>query len=153
MTQFLLLSIGGFRVGAIYALSALGLVVIHKATKTVNFAHGAFIMLGSYGAYVGVVSWGLPYWAVYVLVPGTVGLFGALLEFVLFRRIRTADAFTVVIITVFISILVTEWVRIIFESDVMTVPSVVSGAPFRFGSLILTRLRVAGSSVVHSQLV
>lgn len=138
MTQFLLLSLGGLRIGAIYALSALGLVVIHKATKTVNFAHGAYIMLGSYGAYLGVVSWGLPYWAVYVLVPAAVGLFAMILQYVLFRRIRIADAFTVVITTVFISILVTEWIRIIFESDVLTVPSAVSGVPFRFGSLILT---------------
>lgn len=84
------------------------------------------------------MRWGLPYWAVYVLVPTVVGLFAVILQYVLFRRIRIADAFTVVITTVFISILVTEWIRIIFESDVLTVPSAVSGVPFRFGSLILT---------------
>jgi branched-chain amino acid transport system permease protein len=138
MTQFLLLSMGGLRIGAVYALSALGLVVIHKATKTVNFAHGAYIMLGSYGAYIAVVRWGLPYWLVYLIVPAAVGLLAAFLEYVLFRHIRIADAFTVVITTVFVSILITEWIRIIFESDMLPVPSAVSGAPFRFGPLILT---------------
>ncbi len=138
MTQYLLLTMGGLRIGAIYALSALGLVVIHKATKTVNFAHGAFIMLGAYGAFLGVVKWGLPYWLVYLLVPAGVGALAAVLEYHLFRRIRLADAFTVVITTVFVSILATEWIRIIFESDVLAVPSVISGAPFIIGKLIVT---------------
>ncbi len=138
MTQFLLLTMGGLRIGAIYALSALGLVVIHKATKTVNFAHGAFIMLGAYGAFLGVVKWGLPYWLVYVVVPVGVGAAAAILEYYLFRRLRLADAFSVVITTVFVSILVTEGVRIVFESDVLTVPPVLSGAPFMIGPLIVT---------------
>jgi branched-chain amino acid transport system permease protein len=138
MTEFLLLTMGGLRIGAVYALSALGLVVIHKATKTVNFAHGAYIMLGSYGAYVAVVLWALPYWVAYILVPVAVGLFAAVMEYLFFRRIRVADAFTVVITTVFISILLSEWMRIVFESEVLPVPSVVSGTPFRVGPLIVT---------------
>ena len=138
MMQFLLLTMGGLRIGAIYALSALGLVVIHKATKTVNFAHGAFIMLGAYGAFLGVVRWGLPYWAVYIIVPIGVGAIAAILEYYLFRRLRLADAFSVVITTVFMSILVTAWIRIVFESDVLTVPSVLSGAPLVVGPLIVT---------------
>ncbi len=138
MTQFLLLTMGGLRIGDIYALSALGLVVIHKATKTVNFAHGAFIMLGAYGAFLGVVKWGFPYWLVYVLVPVAVGLLSAVLEYYLFRRIRLADAFTVVITTVFVSILVTEWIRIVFESDVLTVPPALSGPQLIVGPLIIT---------------
>ncbi len=138
MMELLLLSVGGLRIGAVYALSALGLVVIHKATKTINFAHGAYIMLGGYGAYVGVVMLHLPYWLVYVLVPIAVGLLAAVMEYALFRRIRVADAFTVVITTVFISILLSNLMRFIFESEVLPVPSAVSGTPFRIGSLIVT---------------
>jgi branched-chain amino acid transport system permease protein len=138
MTQFLLLTLGGLRIGAIYGLSALGLVVIHKATRTVNFAHGAFIMLGAYGAFLGVVKCGLPYWIVYIAAPVAVGVLAAILEYCLFRRIRLADAFTVVITTVFVSILATEGIRIVFQSDVLTVPSVISGAPLIVGPLIVT---------------
>ncbi len=138
MMELLLLSVGGLRIGAVYALSALGLVVIHKATKTVNFAHGAYIMLGSYGAYVGVVTLRLPYWLVYLLVPPAVGLLAAVTEYVLFRRIRVADAFTVVITTVFVSILLSNLMRFVFESEVLPVPSAVSGASLRFGPLIVT---------------
>ena len=138
MMEFLLLSMGGLRIGAVYALAALGLVVIHKATKTVNFAHGAYIMLGSYGAYFGVVRFGVSYWLVYILVPVAVGLFAGAVEYLLLRSIRVADAFTVVITTVFVSVLLSELARVIFESEVLSVPSAVSGMPFRLGPLIVT---------------
>jgi branched-chain amino acid transport system permease protein len=101
-TQFLLLVLGGLRIGAVYSLAAIGLVVIHKATKTVNFAHGAFIMLGAYGAYVGLQWLAAPYWSVYLIVPLLVGAFAAVMQFFVLRRLRVADAFYIVITTVFI---------------------------------------------------
>jgi branched-chain amino acid transport system permease protein len=130
---------GGLRIGAVYALAALGLVVIHKATKTVNFAHGALIMVGAYGTYLCVEAFHLPYWLAYCIVPVLVGAMAVVLEAVLFRRIRMEDAFTVVITTVFVSILVTEFARIIFESDVYPVESFISGPPFILGPFIVTR--------------
>lgn len=138
MTQFLLLSFGGLRIGAIYAVAAIGLVVIHKATKTVNFAHGAFIMLGAYGAFVGVERLGLPYWMVYILVPVAVGLMVAAFEYLVLRRMRVADSFSLVIVTVFAGTLTSEAIRIVFESETQTVPAVLSGAPLIVGPLIIT---------------
>ena len=38
-------------IGAIYALIAIGIVSIFKATKVVNFAHGYLIMFGAYFYY------------------------------------------------------------------------------------------------------
>jgi branched-chain amino acid transport system permease protein len=138
LSQLPLLLLGGLRIGAIYALSAIGLVVIHKATRTVNFAHGAFIMLGSYGAYMGVERLHIPYWTVYLLVPVLVGLFAAALEFSLLRRLRSADAFSTVITTVFISVLLTEAARLEFESDILNVPSFISLPPLLLRSIVLT---------------
>jgi branched-chain amino acid transport system permease protein len=139
MVEFLLLSLGGVRLGAIYALAAIGLVVIHKATRTVNFAHGAFIMLGAYGAFLGVERWGMPYWLVYIVVPVAVGAMAMAFEFLVLRRLRLADAFSVVITTVFASLLITEWIRIVFESESLTVPPVFSGSPWIIGSIVVTR--------------
>jgi branched-chain amino acid transport system permease protein len=139
MVEFLLLSLGGARIGAIYALAAIGLVVIHKATRTVNFAHGAFIMLGAYGSFIGIERWGMPYWLVYIVVPVAVGAVAMAFEFLVLRRLRLADAFSVVITTVFASLLITEWIRIVFESESLTVPPVFSGSLWVIGSVIVTR--------------
>ena len=138
LSQLPLLLLGGLRIGAIYALSAIGLVVIHKATRTVNFAHGAFIMLGSYGAYMGVERLHIPYWTVYLLVPVLVGLFAAALEFSLLRRLRSADAFSTVITTVFISVLLTEAARLQFELDILNVRSFISLPPLLLRPIVLT---------------
>ena len=77
MTELALIVLGGLKFGAIYALAALGLVVIHKATRTVNFAHGSFVLLGAFGAFYIQVDQGLPAWAAYLLVPVAVGIFSA----------------------------------------------------------------------------
>ncbi|MEW9921093.1 branched-chain amino acid ABC transporter permease [Marimonas sp. MJW-29] len=48
MGQFLQFAINGLMSGAIYALIAIGIVSVFKATKVVNFAHGYLIMFGAY---------------------------------------------------------------------------------------------------------
>ncbi|MBS0241763.1 MAG: branched-chain amino acid ABC transporter permease, partial [Proteobacteria bacterium] len=55
------LLIGGLSSGAIYALVALGIVLIYKATGTINFAHGEFLMISGFLAYTLYVIIGLPY--------------------------------------------------------------------------------------------
>lgn len=48
MGQFVQFAINGLMSGAIYALIAVGIVSVFKATKVVNFAHGYLIMFGAY---------------------------------------------------------------------------------------------------------
>jgi len=48
VTQFLQLLISGVSLGAVYALLALGFVVVFKASGVVNFAHPALLMVGAY---------------------------------------------------------------------------------------------------------
>jgi len=59
----------GIAIGAIYALLALGIVLIFKTTLVLNFAHGEVAMLTTLFAYSIIVSLGFPYW---------VGVIGAL---------------------------------------------------------------------------
>ena len=48
MSDFLTYLVNGISLGGIYALIALGFVVVFKATEVVNFAHGSFVVLGAY---------------------------------------------------------------------------------------------------------
>jgi len=45
--HYLQLAVDGVRAGSIYALIALGFVVIHSVTGIINFAQGEFVMLGA----------------------------------------------------------------------------------------------------------
>ncbi len=133
------LLLGGLKIGAIYSLAALGIVVIHKATTTVNFAHGALIMLGAYFGFFLLRLLGLPYAAVYVLAPIAVGGVAAGAEWLFLRRLRRSDAFNVVISTIFIALAATELIRVVYRSDLLSIPQVWSGPPLFIGEVVLTR--------------
>lgn len=77
--------------GAFYALLALGLAVIFGMLGVVNFAHGAFYMLGAFGSYVLLDSWGVNFWVALPLVPVVLGAAGTVLERLFIRRLAPLD--------------------------------------------------------------
>ncbi|MBD2897276.1 High-affinity branched-chain amino acid transport system permease protein LivH [Actinomadura sp. RB99] len=77
--------------GAFYALLALGLAVIFGMLGVVNFAHGAFYMLGAFGSYVLLDSWGVNFWVALPLVPVVLGVAGTVLERLFIRRLAPLD--------------------------------------------------------------
>jgi branched-chain amino acid transport system permease protein len=136
---FLQLAFGGLALGSLYALSAVGLVVIHKATRSVNFVQGGFIMLGAYAAWLLGPRFGWPAWAVYLAGPVLVGLFAAALEAGILRRLRHADPFAAIIATIFLGLALVEAVRLFFGADMLAVQSPVSAyEAFDVGPLYVT---------------
>ena len=96
MSTFVLLTITGFGLGAMYFLIASGLSLIYGLMGVLNFAHGAFITVGSYGTwwtsvhvFDGIHSslWRFLASASLGLVAG--GVFAALVELVLIRPLYT----------------------------------------------------------------
>lgn len=107
---------------AIYALAALGLNLHFGYTGLLNFGQVAFMMVGSYGLGVGVVTWGLSLWtALFIAVLASVVL--ALLLGIPTLRLR-GDYLAIA------TIAVGEALRILFESDV-AVP--ITNGPFGLG--------------------
>ena len=52
MVRFLQACADGLLTGALYALIGMGLALIFGVMRIVNFAHGAFLMVGMYATYV-----------------------------------------------------------------------------------------------------
>ncbi|MEU8802736.1 branched-chain amino acid ABC transporter permease [Spirillospora sp. NPDC048819] len=77
--------------GAFFALLALGLSVIFGMLHVVNLAHGAFYMLGAFGAFIALDSFGLNFWLSLVLVPLLLGAGGIVLERLFIRRLTPLD--------------------------------------------------------------
>ena len=62
--------INGLKIGSVYALVALGYTMVYGIIKLINFAHGDFIMVGSYVLLYTIpimVAGGLPAWAAVIL--------------------------------------------------------------------------------------
>ncbi|MFB9236747.1 branched-chain amino acid ABC transporter permease [Plantactinospora siamensis] len=91
MTGFLQNTFNGLVSGAFYALLALGLAVIFGMLRVVNFAHGAFYMLGAFGAYVLLTEAGVPFWWALVIVPVVLGVLGMALERAFIHRLTRLD--------------------------------------------------------------
>ncbi|MBV8467130.1 MAG: branched-chain amino acid ABC transporter permease [Burkholderiales bacterium] len=90
----------GLNNGAFYALLSLGLAVIFGMLNVVNFAHGAFYMLGAFGALIGYEylgnwmgqeGWHLSFWAALVVVPVVIGLIGVIIEKTMLSRLYKVD--------------------------------------------------------------
>ncbi|MES2529807.1 MAG: branched-chain amino acid ABC transporter permease [Pseudomonadota bacterium] len=138
--EFIQLLISGAALGCIYALIALGFVLIYKATETVNFAQGELMMLGACTGYLLMLWFKLPFlWAALVSVVGMVG-FGMLLERLAIRPILGQPQFTVVMLTIGLGYitrgLVTMLPGIGTDSHVLDVPY--RGEVWKFGALVLS---------------
>ena len=100
MSVALQLVVSGLALGSIYALLALSLVIINKATEVVNFAQGEMAMLGTFAALAVLGALRLPLWLV-MLAAFPLGMaFGALVERVAMRPLASKPPINALIATI-----------------------------------------------------
>jgi branched-chain amino acid transport system permease protein len=103
VARFLQLAFQGLSLGAIYALIALGFVIVFKGSGVFNFAHGEFVMGG---AYIVVVGAGTMSWGLAVAVSCAVLIVAALVaERLLLRPMLGRPLFAVIMVTLGLSIM------------------------------------------------
>jgi branched-chain amino acid transport system permease protein len=137
MTTFLQLMVNGLGKGAVFALLALGFVVIYKATEVVNFAHGSLVLFGGYlvlvtkdhlgwagGAIVGIFS---------------AGLLALAVERLLLARSRHADPFSLALLTIGVDVIVTEEIVRRLGVSVPFIGDAWDAKPIQLGGITLFR--------------
>ncbi len=142
--------VSGLATGCVYALIALGFVLIFKATDVVNFAQGEFVMASGFISYTLLIKLGLPYWLVFLVTILLSGFMGVILERVVVRPIMDAPIFSIVIATIGASTVMRSSAGIVYGYDVLPLPTIFSKDPLRFGVLNFTAmdLGVIGFSLV-----
>nr|WP_315256012.1 branched-chain amino acid ABC transporter permease [uncultured Duganella sp.] len=118
MSQLLL----GLVNGSFYAMLSLGLAVIFGLLNVINFSHGALYMMGAFLAWMGIEYLGLNYWAMLVLAPLIVGVFGVIIEKTMLRHLYKLDHLYGLLLTFGITLLVEGVFRSFYG---------VSGQPFQ----------------------
>jgi branched-subunit amino acid ABC-type transport system permease component len=129
------LLLSGLAVGCIYGLVALGFVLIYKATELVNFAQGDLLMLGAFTCYMFIVWYGMGYWLAFALAVVMIGLFGALLDWAILRRVIGQPQFAVVMLTIGLGAVFRSFASIAWGSEIYTLPSPFSGRQATLGGL------------------
>ena len=139
MSQVLQLLLAGVAQGCVYALVALGFVLIYKATETVNFAQGDLMMLGAFFALTGGTVLGLPYWLTIVFAMAVMAAFGMLAERLLLRPVLGQPAFTVVMVTIGLGYILRGVVTLVpgWGTDTYTLATPFANAVVRLGGVVL----------------
>src|SRR4051812_24148948 len=90
MDLFLQLLFTGIGIGAVYALVALGFVLIFRATNVVNFAQGEFSMVAAFLMVVFAVDLEWPYWLSFLVALGGMALLGIIFNLGVYIPFATA---------------------------------------------------------------
>ncbi|TDA67535.1 MAG: branched-chain amino acid ABC transporter permease [Clostridia bacterium] len=136
-TEILQLMIGGFATGSIYALIALGFVLIYKATGILNFAQGELMMVGAYIYFALVTELQLPFLAAFLLTLVLSGILGLVLEFVFIERMVGEPVFSVVVITLGLASLLRSLTGIVFGVLEKGLATPFSGKSLAIGPLVI----------------
>ncbi|MBA2945699.1 ABC transporter permease subunit [Streptomyces himalayensis] len=107
MDDILRFALLGLGLGALYALTAQGIVLIYRGSGVLNFAHGAIGMAAAYVQWELAVQHGVPYWTAVgcgVLVAGTLGVLTHLL---VMRPLRRASSLARLVGTLAVFIVLT----------------------------------------------
>ncbi|GAA1511654.1 MULTISPECIES: branched-chain amino acid ABC transporter permease [Streptomyces] len=140
MTTFAELLLNGISIGSVYALIALGFVVIFRATEVVNFAHASLLLAGGY--VTAVLHDDIGFWLALLAGIGGAAAVGAGVEFLVMRRYRGSNHSVLAIVTIGVDILLTTELTRRIGTDVLAL-----GDPW--GDSVLT---VAGVSVAHTRI-
>ncbi|KAA3512879.1 ABC transporter permease [Agrobacterium rosae] len=105
-------------------LVASGLSLIFGVTRIVNFAHGAFYMLGAYIAYSLTVRWQTPlgFWAALLVSSVAVAVVGVIIETLLLRRIYHAPELLQLLATFGVTLIAEDAVRLIWGPEDLVGP-------------------------------
>ncbi|MFG1213311.1 branched-chain amino acid ABC transporter permease [Xanthobacter flavus] len=143
MDVLIQLVLNGILLGSMYAIISVGLTLIFGIVRVVNFAHGEFLMVGMYAAYLLAAKFGLhPYAAA---VPIVILLFaiGAAVQRFLIQPLLGAEEHIQIFATVGLSTALVNLALLVFGADLYSIPP----------SAAQGTVMVAGFSLVKGQLV
>ncbi len=142
--------------GSTYALIALALVMIYKATTLINFAQGEMAMFGAFIALVLITERGVPMWLGIVLAMIISALLAAGTERTLIRPFDPSDHLPLVIITLGLFLAINSLAGIIWRFDPRSFPELFpSGNALTIGDATLSwyTVGVVGTVIVTAALL
>jgi branched-chain amino acid transport system permease protein len=130
---FLQLVINGVVVGSIYALVALGFVIIYKSSGIINFAQGEFLVVGAYVCLTILSVGRVPLVPAFFLTLVFSAALGVLLERLILRPLIGEPVISVIMVTLGLSSILRAVVQGIWGTDTRPFPPVFPSSPVMFG--------------------
>jgi branched-chain amino acid transport system permease protein len=140
--HFLQLLASGVVTGGIYALVAVGFVIVYKATGVINFATGELMMLGAFFAYTAMSAARAPFALALLVAVVAAGGLGALVERVVLRPLLGQRAISVIMVTIGLSSIFKGVAQMIWSGEYRSFPPIFPRAPLLLGPVILPSRQV-----------
>ena len=127
----------GIAIGCVYGLIGIGFCVIYNASGIVNFAQGAFVMLGGMVTYVGLTRYGLPLPLAALIAIALVAGLGVVIERIVIRPLwnRNSTAFVMIQATLAAQIVIERLTLLAIGDQPRTLPMFTDVPPLRIAGL------------------
>ena len=133
MNFFLQLVVNGVVVGGIYALVALGFVLIYKSSRVINFAQGEFLMLGAYVSLAVVTAARVPPLPAFFLTLGFSVVLALLVERLVLRPLIGEPVISVIMVTLGLASVLRASIQLLYGTDTRPFPELFSARPVHLG--------------------
>jgi branched-chain amino acid transport system permease protein len=132
----------GAAVGSIYALIALGFVLIYKSSDALNFAQGEFVLIGTYVCLTLITGDNLPFLAALLLTLLFSGALGLVVERAVLRPFIGEPVISMIMATIGLSSVMAGIVHMIWGTDTRVFPAVFPDAPLQLGSVVVSQVYI-----------
>ena len=137
MDVFLQLTLSGLSNGMIYALAAVGFVVVYKASEVINFAQGELLLFGAYLSFAMIAQVGLP-WGLGVLLTLMVAVgIGLAVERTVLRPLVGEPTISMIMVTIGLSSVLRAAVNAIWGPRPRTFPTFLPSGGVELGGAVL----------------
>jgi branched-chain amino acid transport system permease protein len=147
MEFFFDLITNGLLVGLMYALVALGFVLIYKATSVINFAQGDLVMFAGYAAAVMLGGKGMPIWLMVIVLAAGMVTLGFALERGILRPMVGQPLVSVIMVTIGLSFALQGLVALLWGAATRDLPLPVRFEPYVIGPVFVSPINVLAAVI------
>lgn len=147
MAFFLDLFVNGLLIGSMYALVALGFVLIYKATSVINFAQGDLVMFGGYIAAAGLSLYHLPLWAAVPLMLGLMVVLGFVVERGILRPLIGQPVVSVLMVTIGLAQVFQGLAAMVWGAATINLPLPIPLKPFIVWEIYLSPINLVAAGL------
>lgn len=141
-------ALNGLATGSLFVLVALGIVILYRTSRILNFAHGDIATFGTFVAFTLITRLGVAPPLAYLVTLGATGFLGAGFYYFILRRAKEATLLGQIVITLGFALVLNGIVVILWGADTKVFPSLLSETKvYHLGTIVISQLSL-GSLLV-----
>ena len=154
MSYFFQLVVSGIVVGSIYALSALGFVLIYKSSRVLNIAHGQIIAAGAFITYALTVWAGIPIIVSFILSLVVTFFLAMSVERVFLRRLIGEPIISVIMVTIGLMSIIDGLIFLTpFGTENFSFPEFLPNTPISVGGVSISWTQLVGVIITFIMII